>query len=76
MPDNLAKNTLIDKMNDSMLKELPEEELDKRIQRIKTEFGLLEQMQKLPGNPVLNKTITLRSIGRVLYGYKGESLTL
>ena len=76
MPSDLAKNALIDKMNDSMLRALPEVELDKRIQRIKTEFGLLEQMQKLPGNPVLNKTMTLRSIGRAVYGYEGESLTL
>ena len=66
------KNTLIDKLNDSMLKGLSTEEMDTRLSKIRNDLGIYEQMAKLPGNPKLHQTMALRSIGRSLYGYEGE----
>jgi hypothetical protein len=56
--------------------DLSQDELDRRIQSIKSSLGILEQLKKMPGIPKVSDVFTLRSIARDALGIRGEEVKL
>lgn len=64
-------NTQIEK---AISTDLHPNELDRRIEAIKSSLGILEQMKKIKGIPKTHEIFTLRSIARDALGIRGEPL--
>lgn len=78
MSSNEQLKMLSSKLCDDLFPGSMEElELDRRLNDVKTNLGLLDQMLKLPGGgSKLHKLIIIRSIVSDLFGVRGESFNI
>lgn len=70
---NEQLNLLCEKLYSDLLYSLDEEEIDRRLNDVRTRLGLLDQMLTLPGMSKIHKVVSIKGLLRDVFGVKGES---